>query len=155
MLVQGNTSTFICMGADLARRSTITSSASSAAPHIRAGISQRGLWRVWSSPHSLSSLLPSTTPFGTAFDVSAWSCAERCGLLGLPASPDPICSGGTFMWFTPAARLPAAIHPALQAPPCPGSRAWAGRQHDLSCRRGSRGRTGGIVEALSKPSAVL
>lgn len=88
MLVQGNTSTFICMGADLARRLAITSSFSFAALHIRAGITQKGLWRVWPCPCTMSLLPPSTTPYGSAFEVSAWSCTERRGLPGLPASPD-------------------------------------------------------------------
>lgn len=114
--MQGNTSIFICMGADLARGPAIASSLGFVATHIRPGISQRGLWRVWPGPRSLSSSLrpPLHPHLRTAFDVSTRCCAER---RGLPASPDPICSGGTFMWFTPAAWLPAAIRPAPQAPP--------------------------------------
>lgn len=150
MLVQGNTSTFICMGADLARRLAITSSFSFAALHIRAGITQKGLWRVWPCPCTMSLLPPSTTPYGSAFEVSAWSCTERRGLPGLPASPDPICSGGTFMWFTPAARLPGAIQPVLQAPPSSGSRALRRGQHGLDCWWVSRRirRTGGLLQSF-------
>lgn len=151
--MQGNTSTFICMGADLARRPAITSSFSFAAPHIRAGITQRGLWRVWPSPRAL--FFPPPLPSSTAFDVSAWSRAERRGLQGLTASSDPICSGGTFMWFTPAAWLPAAIHPAPLAPPRSGSRDWRWTQHGLSYWRGSRGRTGGIVEVCKRLDGMV
>lgn len=129
LLVQGNTSTFICMGADLARRAAITSSFSFAAPHIRDGITQRGLWRVWPSPLALFS--PPPNPFSAAFDVSAWSRTERRGLPGLTTSSDPICSGGTFMWFTPATGLPAAIQLALQAPPWSGSRGLRQTRHGL------------------------
>lgn len=119
-----NTSTFICMGVDLTWRPAITSSFRFAAPHINAGISHRGLWRVWPSlcsffSHSLfprSASLQPPPPFGSAFDVSTRNCAEHRGLPGLPASTDTICSGSAFMWFTPAARLPASYSASHTGP---------------------------------------
>lgn len=116
VLVQGNTSIFICMGADLARGPAIASSLGFVATHIRPGISQRGLWRVWPSPRSLSSSLrlPSTPTSALPLMLARGAAPS---IVASQASPDPICSGGTFMWFTPAAWLPAAIHPAPQAPP--------------------------------------
>ena len=116
--MQGNTSTFICMGADLARRPAVTSSFSFAAPHIRAGITQRSLWRVWPSPHALSSsLLPSTaTPpsalplmlaRGAAPSVAASQASPPCLILSAQAAHS--CGLHT----TPSSYSPSPAGPSL------------------------------------------
>ena len=106
------------MGADLARRPAVTSSFSFAAPHIRAGITQRSLWRVWPSPHALSSsLLPSTaTPpsalplmlaRGAAPSVAASQASPPCLILSAQAAHS--CGLHT----TPSSYSPSPAGPSL------------------------------------------
>lgn len=63
------------------------------------------------------------------------------------------------MWFTPAARLPAAIHPAPQAPPCSGSRALereaAWPEPPTGVQGKDRRNCGGFLKALDRSIELL
>lgn len=100
--------------------------------HIGHGNTEKPLKRlVRPSRSSCLRRSPSALPLM----LRVWSRAERHGLPGLAAPSDLICSGGTFMWFTPAAPPPAA----LQAPPRSGSRGSRWTRHRPTCGSG-RGR---------------
>lgn len=134
---------FICPAMHFAAGLAVASSLGFAALHFQVGISHGGLWRATTPPPSLL-----RHPSSSAFEVSMWSWAERrASLLGLRASPDPICSGGAFMWFTPAAWDPADVRSASRAPPRSGPTSWrtagAGR-----ASAAVTGGAGGAVEEL-------
>lgn len=102
--VRGNTSTFIYMGVDSARRPAVTSPPIFAVLHIRRGNTEKPLKRlVQPSRSSCLRRSPSALPLM----LRVWSRAARHSLPGLAALSDLICSGGTFMWFTPAAPPPS------------------------------------------------
>lgn len=148
VLVQGNTSIFICMGADLARGPAIASSLGFVATHIRPGISQRGLWRVWPSPRSLSSSLrlPSTPtsalPLMLARGAAPSIVASQASLPRLILSAQAAHSCGLHPQHDSRQLFTQPRRP-LPDQPCSGSKGWTELLRGLSCRQGSKRRSRG------------